>query len=173
MKLAIVGLAAAIGTLIAGTVWIAFRLREETVVSNPYEEGLRLVGKEAGGPAAGRGCDLGSAPCARPLPGGGEVRLELGPRPLVTMKELAVRVELGPGAGAADGGASVIVSFSMPGMNMGENRSRLAATAPGRFEGKAVLVRCPSGGRQWLADVEVASPGAPARSARFSLTVAE
>jgi nitrogen fixation protein FixH len=170
VKLAIAGLAAAVVALIAGTVWIAARVREETVVSNPYEEGLRL-GRKDGGAAAARACDVGAGPCALPLPGGGEVRLELGPRPLVTMKELAVRVDLG--AGAASDRASVSVSFSMPGMNMGENRSRLAPAAPGRFEGKAVLVRCPSGGREWLADVEVAAPGAPARSARFPLTVAE
>jgi hypothetical protein len=169
VKLVIAGLAAAVVALIAGTVWIAARVREETVVSNPYEEGLRVGRKDGGTPE--RACDVGSAPCVRPLPGGGDVRLELGPRPLVPMKELAVRVDLG--AGAAGDRASVSVSFSMPGMNMGENRSRLAAAAPGRFEGKAVLVRCPSGGREWLADVEVASPGAPARSARFSLTVAE
>jgi hypothetical protein len=169
VKLAIAGLAAAVVALIAGTVWIAARVREETVVSNPYEEGLRVGRKDGGTPV--RACDVGSAPCARPLPGGGEVRLELGPRPLVAMKELAVRVDLG--AGAAGDRSSVSVSFSMPGMNMGENRSRLAAAAPGRFEGKAVLVRCPSGGREWLADVEVASPGVPARSARFSLTVVE
>jgi nitrogen fixation protein FixH len=171
VKLAIAALAAAIVALIAGTVWIAARVREETVVSNPYEEGLKVGRKEGGAAATAGACDLGSAPCARPLPGGGEVRLEIGPRPLVTMKELAVRVDLG--AGAAEDRPNVSVSFSMPGMNMGENRSRLAPTGPGRFEGKAVLVRCPSGGREWLADVEIAAPGAPARSARFSLTVAE
>ena len=171
MKLAIAGLAAAVLALIAGTIWIAARVREETVVSNPYEEGLTVGRKGGGAAAARRACDVGSAPCARPLSGGGEVRLELGPRPLVTMRELAVRVDLG--AGAAWERADVGVSFSMPDMNMGENRSRLAPAGPGRFEGKAVLVRCPSGGREWVADVEVASPGAAPRSARFTLTVSE
>jgi hypothetical protein len=170
MRLAIAGLAAAIVALIAGTVWIAARVREDTVVSSPYEEGLKLGRKEAPAPPAGA-CDVGSAPCARSLPGGGEVRLELGPRPLAAMKELAVRVDLD--AGAAGDRSTVSVSFSMPGMSMGENRSRLAPSGAGRFEGKAVLVRCPSGGRAWLADVEVASPGAPPRTARFPLTVAE
>lgn len=168
MKVAIAAVAAAVLALIAGTVWIAARVREPTVVSSPYEEGLKLRGKGAPGVA----CDLGSGPCARPLPGGGEVKLELSPRPLAAMRELAVRVELPPAVAGEDAPA-VSVSFSMPGMGMGENRSRLARTGPGVYEGKAVIVRCPSGGRGWAADVEVSSPGAPARSARFSLTVAE
>lgn len=169
MKIAIGALVAAVLASVAATIWIAAGVREETVVSNPYEEGLKL-GRGERRAAPGEACDLGSTPCAQALPGGGEVRLELAPRPLLTMKDLAVRVDLG--AGAADG-AEVSVAFSMRGMSMGENRSRLARTGPGRFEGKAVLVRCPSGRRGWVADVEVASPGAPARSARFSLTVAE
>jgi hypothetical protein len=171
VKIAIAGVAVAVLALIVGTVWIAARVREGTVVSNPYEEGLKLR-RGGGASAAAAGCDLGSGPCARPLPGGGEVRLELSPRPLAAMRELAVRVELGPGTAGADA-AGVSVSFSMPGMSMGENRSRLARTGPGLYEGKAVLVRCPSGGRDWVADVEVASPGARARSARFSLTASE
>jgi hypothetical protein len=169
VKLAIVALAAAVLALVAGTIWIAAAVREDTVVSNPYEEGLTVGhGHHPGGAAAP--CDLGSAACSGPLAGGGEVRVELAPRPLFTMRELAVLVDLGPDAPA---GAGVSVAFSMPGMAMGENRSRLARTGPGRFEGKAVLVHCPSGRRAWIADVEVASPGAAARGARFPLTVGE
>lgn len=169
MKLAIAGLAAAVLGLVAVTIWIAAGVREETVVPNPYEEGLK-VGRGEPRDRAGAACDLGATPCALALPGGGEVKLELAPRPLLAMKDLAVRVDLGANAPER---AEVSVSFSMRGMSMGENRSRLARTGRGRFEGKAVIVRCSSGRREWVADVEVASPGAPARSARFSLTVAE
>jgi hypothetical protein len=169
---------AALGA-IGATVWLGARVREDTVVRNPYEEGLKLTRAGARGEPAGRAtdapagaaaCDLGAGPCAAALPGGGEVRLELGPRPLRTMADLAVRVEL---AAAQPDPAAVSVSFSMRGMSMGENRSRLARTAPGRWEGKAVLVRCSSGRREWLADVEVAAAGAAPRAARFALTVAE
>jgi hypothetical protein len=59
----------------------------------------------------------------------------------------------------------------MPGMAMGENRSTLAPTAPGIYEGKAVLVRCASGRRDWL--VDVTASGAPARTVRFPLTLPE
>jgi nitrogen fixation protein FixH len=114
-------------------------------------------------------CDLQAGPCTRPLPGGGEVTLELGPRPLRAMTDLAVRVTV-RGAPAAP---EVSVWWSMRGMSMGENRSRLAPAGEGRFEGKGVLVRCPSGSRAWLADVELATPGAEPRTTRFALTLAE
>ncbi|HEY6100958.1 MAG TPA: hypothetical protein VIW03_16080 [Anaeromyxobacter sp.] len=183
MKVALGAVVAAVLGLVAATVWIAARVREDTVVANPYAEGLRLGSgrghaggrDEAAAPALARGasgpgaCDLGSGPCTAALPGGGDVRLELSPRPLRTMADLAVRVELGAG----EPPAAVSVAFSMRGMDMGENRARLAPAGPRRFEGKGVLVRCPGGGREWVADVEVSSPGAAARSARFSLTVAE
>lgn len=172
MKLLVGAVAAAVLALVAGTVWFAAGVREETVVSNPYEEGLKIGHGHHDGAAAVAppACDLGASPCAGVLAGGGTVRVELAPRPLATMKELAVRVDLGADAPPD---ARVSVSFSMPGMAMGENRSRLARTGPGRFEGKAVLVRCPSGRREWTAEVEVAPPGAAARSARFPLAVAE
>jgi nitrogen fixation protein FixH len=115
------------------------------------------------------GCDLAAGPCTRALDGGGEVVLELSPRPVRTMKELSVRVIVRPPAPIT----SSTVSFVMPGMTMGENRSTLSATAPGTYEGKAVLVRCPSGRRDWAADVELATAGGPARSVRFAFTVPE
>jgi len=116
-------------------------------------------------------CDLGEGPCTRPLEGGGEVTLEITPRPLRTMRELAVRVEVqGP---PHPGEGEVSVSFLMPGMEMGENRAALAPAGGGRWEGTAVLVSCPSGRRGWAVEVGVAPRTGPARAARFALTVAE
>ncbi len=123
-------------------------------------------------------CDLGVGPCTRALPDGGEVTLELSPRPLRTMRELAVRaVVRRPDPPELrwrswDPPLEVAVAFSMPGMEMGTNRVALAATRDG-FAGTAVLVRCPSGRRAWVADVTVAVRGAAPRTARFPLTVAE
>jgi hypothetical protein len=253
-------IAGAIGAILA-TVWVGSKVREETVVSQPYEEGLRhdaekaargalglavaladpapeagagplafalsAGGRPVGGarvrvelsqPDTGRGgiaadardlgdgryaadvafpaagpwdarfdvvlgpdrvrlerrvvaaapCDLGAGPCTRPLEGGGEVTLDLGPRPLRTMQDLLVRVQVAP---APREPAEVSVAFAMRGMQMGENRAALAASGGGRFEGKAVLVRCPSGRRDWTAEVRLAAGAAPA--ARFRLTVQE
>jgi len=119
-------------------------------------------------------CDLAAGPCTRPLTGGGEVTLDLGPRPLRTLADLRVRVNVreGEGATAAPTPAptAATVSFSMPGMEMGENRVRLAAAGPGAWEGSAVLVHCPSGRRGWTAEVELSTAGAPGRIARFPFT---
>ncbi len=114
-------------------------------------------------------CDLAAGPCTRALDGGGEVTGEVSPRPVRAMRELVVRVAVKP-TPTATPTAVVSVSFSMPGMTMGENRSTLAATAPGVYEGKAVLVRCASGRRDWVVDVELPEAG---RAARFPLTVPE
>ncbi len=121
-------------------------------------------------------CDLGAGPCARTLDDGRELVVELSPRPVRAMKELAVRVRLRallPAVPLPPAQAAVSISFSMPGMSMGENRSTLSAVGPGTYEGNAVLVRCPAGRRDWVADVEVAAPGAAAQRARLALTIPE
>lgn len=260
-----VALAAAIASglgAIGATIWVGARVREETVVAQPYEEGLRqdadrraraAVGLalrildeplEAGAPLrfaladrAGRplenaeidvtlsrpetsrgavavgvraegggryaadvaltgpgpwdvridvtvpdgrvrlerrvtaraACDLAAGPCTRSLDGGGEVVVDIGPRPIRTMREITVRVEVRPAPTAT----RVAVSFSMPGMEMGENRVVLDRVGPGAFQGKAVLVRCPSGRREWLVGVDVSGPGAARRTSRLPLTLAE
>ncbi len=272
LEAAVAGGVAAVLAIIATTIWIGSRVREETVVAKPYEEGLRhdaersaraglglrvvladpapeagtgalafelldrhgrpvegaavsveisrsetsRGGRSAPARAAGAGrwvadvafpgpgrwdvrfdvvigpdrvrlerrvevhaaCDLAGGPCTRPLAGGGEVTLEIGPQPIRTMQELAVRATLREPsrpellALSTVRRVEVSVSFSMPGMAMGDNR---VALAPGRLdalEGKAVLVRCPSGKRDWIAEVSVDQAGAAPRTARFHFTVA-
>jgi nitrogen fixation protein FixH len=260
----VVGIVGAIGAIV-GTVWVGSKVREETVVAKPYEEGLRqdadraarerlrwdvkveggavapgagtitfavldgegrpLEGAEvevaAGRPDTSRGlhrakatsigpgrfaadtgiaargewlvafdvtrgqdrlrlertvrsadpCDLGAGPCTLAA-GDAEVTLELGPRPLKQMATLAAVANLARGGKPLEG-AAVAVSLSMPGMDMGRNVSDLKADAPGRYVGGVTLVKCLSGRRDWLAEVEVALPGEAPRKARFPLTVSE
>jgi nitrogen fixation protein FixH len=120
-------------------------------------------------------CELAAGPCARPLAGGGEVVLELSPRPLAAMRELGVRVVVRGGTPTSTATLAapdaVSVSFSMPGMEMGENRVALSPAGDGAWEGKAVLVRCPSGRRDWVVQVDVSSAGGPPRAARFALAL--
>ena len=126
-------------------------------------------------------CDLGSGPCTARLDDGAEVTLDLAPRPIRTMQELAVRADVkwpSRPALAAVSTASpveVAVAFSMVDMDMGPNRVVLAPAIGGsaaRLEGTAVLVRCPSGRREWLAEVTVQNGGV-AGTARFPLTLPE
>jgi nitrogen fixation protein FixH len=263
LKVTLAACVAAVAGIIALTIWVGARVKEDTVVSNPYEEGLRYdadrrarralgwdvalsPGPVAAGPATiafdvrdgaapvpgasvsvrvgrpdtsrgvatvearevGEGryaadvvlsaagpwvlrfdvkqggrrlaiekvvevatpCDLAAGPCTRALPGGAEVKLELGPRPLRTMADLDVAVDVRAGGASVDG-AAVSVAFSMRGMDMGPNARALAPRGGGRYGGKAVLVRCPSGRRDWSAEVAVARPGAAPEVARFDLEV--
>ena len=118
-------------------------------------------------------CDLRGGPCTQPLPGGGEVTLAVGPRPLRAMRDLEFTARFRPATAAA--GADVAVVLTMPGMYMGETRARLTRAGEGVFRGTGVVVRCPSGRRDWSAEVRVGGtePGAQSRIARFALTVAE
>lgn len=167
-KLGLAALVAAVLGATGATIAIAAHVGEDTVVPSPYEDGLRHDAARA--ERAGRACDLRASACTLPLGGGGEVTLDLSPRPLRTMRELAVRAEV---RGAGDEGDAVLVSFEMEGMRMGEDVARLAPAGKGTFEGRAVLVRCPSGRRDWTAAVRVERAGAPPSGALFRFTVAE
>lgn len=172
MKLLTVLVAAAVLLLSAGTIWIGSLAREEPVAAHPYQAGQDLVrqGAAAAGQAhahgqagAAAGCQLGDGPCQAALEGGAELTLELSPRPLRAMGELLVEARLTRG-GAPVEGAELSVSFDMAGMSMGDNTVRLAAAGGGRYLGKAVLVRCASGRRDWLAAVAVREAGREARA---------
>ncbi len=172
-KIALALLVAAVLGIVAGTIWIGASVREETVVAHPYEEGVLHHSEHAGSAP----CDLADGACTGSLDGGGEVTLELSPRPLRTMRELAVRATVReptrsePRATSAPQLQRVSVSFSMTGMEMGENRVALGRGAFDAYDGRAVLVRCPSGKRAWIADVSVARAGAAPGTARFTFTV--
>ena len=120
--------------------------------------------------AAAEPCDLGGGRCVAPA-GPFQVALDLGPRPLLPMKDLVAAVEVLRGGAPVDG-AAVEVSFSMKDMFMGENRVALRGAGSGRYAGRAVLVRCASGGRAWVATVSVRAGGL-AGSVELPFTVGE
>jgi hypothetical protein len=154
----------ALGAIVA-TIWVGSKVREETVVPNPYEEGLRHT-------IAPGACELGEGACSATVLGR-TVTVELAPRPLRTMRELRVTVTVRDAAGAPVEGARVAVGFEMPGMEMGENVVVLAGAGGGRYTGKGVIVRCASGRRDWQARVDVAPPGGERGAVVLPLRVAE
>jgi len=87
------------------------------------------------------------------------------------MTELTAAVELRLDGAPADG-RTILLAFDMRDMSMGENRRQLAGAGGGRYTGKAVLVRCPSGRKDWVATVVVGEQAA-AVTARFDFRVAE
>ena len=163
--------ALAVLLLTFGTIYLGSRVHEDAVVAHPFEAGqdysrtkaLAPVGGEhvhalSAKAAAPARCDLGAGACQAELEGGTELVIELAPRPLSTMKELTVEARLHRG-GEPVSVAQVAISFTMEGMRMGDNTVRLAGLDSGRYQGKAVLVRCQSGRRDWLARVTVQEGG--------------
>lgn len=96
------------------------------------------------------GCDLQRQACAANLPGGGSLELSITPRPIPFLQALRVEV-----ATAGVRPRKVEVDFAGATMNMGYNRSELAAAAPGHHVGQSSLPVCVSGGMTWVATVIV------------------
>lgn len=112
-------------------------------------------------------CDLHKGPCDAHLPGGGEVRLDITPRPLRTMVPLTVAVQLRDLTASA-------VELDLQGvdMNMGYNRPALAPQGDGRdgrFVGSAMVPVCVRDIMEWQARVLIHSDrGLLAAPFRFS-----
>lgn len=94
------------------------------------------------------GCDLNRQACAAALPDGGRIELSLSPRPIPTVKPLAVEVRVsGLDVGKAE------IDFAGIGMNMGYNRTTLAPADAGRFTATASLPVCITGSMPWQVTV--------------------
>lgn len=96
------------------------------------------------------GCDLQRRACPATLPDGSRLQLSITPRPIAFLQPLRVEVALG-GIEAR----KVEVDFAGESMNMGYNRSQLAAAGGGIYAGEASLPVCVSGGMTWVATVVI------------------
>lgn len=94
------------------------------------------------------GCNLQQQACAATLPDGGRVQLSITPRPIPYLQALTVEVST-----SGIEARKVEVDFAGASMNMGYNRSPLAAAGSGRHAGEASLPVCVSGGMTWVATV--------------------
>jgi len=132
VKRLIVGLFAAFALLIGATIYISFR-SWDGLADRRYSEPAGIL---------------------RGAAGGQEVVLRITPWPPGTMREVDFTVSL-PGYA---GKASPYLDLSMAGMEMGRNRVDLSRGDDGRYRGTGVIVRCPSGKRDW--EATVSAPGA-------------
>lgn len=98
-------------------------------------------------------CGIQTGPCARPL-GDGQVRLDIGPRPVRAMVEnhFEIMLENLRPAGTPH------IDLNMPDMDMGYNRVFLESAGENRYAGTGIFPICPSGVPTWSAEVVV--PGA-------------
>ena len=97
-------------------------------------------------------CELHRGVCTQSL-SGSNVTLAVTPRPVKAMQDLLFQVsfsdKLPPDAKLP------YIDLGMPGMQMGPNRVELKPVGNDIFEGRGVIVRCPSGRRTWRATVTV------------------
>ena len=101
-------------------------------------------------------CNLHAGPCTR-LFSEQPVTLEVSPRPIKAMQDLEFKVTLN--AKLPPNTQLPYIDLGMPGMNMGPNRVQLKFTGNATYEGRGVIVRCPSGRRTWRATVTIPDAG--------------
>lgn len=99
-------------------------------------------------------CDIHKEPCRMEI-GDCIVTLDIAPKPVKAMEELAFTVTVGQSCSEE----VPLIDLSMPGMVMGENKVILKKTDEGTFQGTGVIVRCPSGKRTWKATVIIPGKG--------------
>ena len=99
-------------------------------------------------------CDTHKGLCTQSL-GSITVSLEITPRPVKAMHDLVFTVGISGNPPSKD----PYIDLGMPGMKMGPNRVLLKRTDQGFYEGKGVIVRCPSGRRTWFANITIPESG--------------
>jgi hypothetical protein len=102
-------------------------------------------------------CDLHDDACTHRIHGT-DVILAVTPRPVQAMKDLVFTVTLPESLESLK--SPPVIDLSMPGMDMGPNRVRMISVGKNKYEGKGVIVKCPSGHRVWKATVTVPEVGA-------------
>jgi hypothetical protein len=98
-------------------------------------------------------CRIDAGSCVKTAEGL-SVILDITPKPLKVMRDLTFLVTV-TDRGKPVTDASVQIDLTMPGMFMGKNVVRLSHRADGVYEGKGVIIRCPSGEKIWQASVTI------------------
>jgi len=80
------------------------------------------------------------------------ITFSIDPRPVTAMRENVFRARLEDPSMVPEG-TDLALHLTMPGMEMGINRMRLKKIGPGRYSGKGVIPRCPSGQKLWRAAI--------------------
>jgi hypothetical protein len=93
-------------------------------------------------------CEVNAGPCRASLKDI-QVTLEVEPKPVKAMEDLTFTVRFAGKKFVGD----PYIDLGMPGMNMGRNRVFLKPIGASVYQGRGVIVRCPSGRRAWKAAV--------------------
>ena len=97
-----------------------------------------------------KSCDLQKKACTLTMPNGGQVTLEIEPRPIPLVQNLKIKVNTNDIDAEA-----VSVDFKGTTMNMGPNNVKLESQQPGLYDGQGMLPVCIRNSMEWQADVYV------------------
>lgn len=106
----------------------------------------------------GINCDIQQGPCFWSTDDGTRIELEILPKPVTAMSDLAFLVTLSKKKKPVLD-ASVLLDLTMPGMFMGKNQVALKQAKNGRYEGHGTITRCMSGHKTWKAKVTATHSG--------------
>ncbi|OGP82360.1 MAG: hypothetical protein A2V87_04835 [Deltaproteobacteria bacterium RBG_16_58_17] len=97
-------------------------------------------------------CAIDNGSCSKHLAEAGiTATFDITPKPVVAMKNLIFRIDLKEGSVPVTDG-EVSLSLSMSEMTMAKNIVKLTHRGGGKYEGRGVIVKCPSGDRVWQAE---------------------
>lgn len=100
-------------------------------------------------------CNIHKTSCAKTV-SGHKVILDINPKPVKSMTDLTFSVIIPD----KEPGSNPYIDLGMPRMTMGPNRVELEKNVESQsFEGKGIIVRCPSGRKTWQADVTIPGVG--------------
>ena len=101
-------------------------------------------------------CDLHQGVCNQNL-SETTISLAVTPRPVKAMQDLLFQVTFDAKLPANT--KLPYIDLGMPGMKMGPNRVQLKSAGNNTYEGRGVIVKCPSGRRTWRATLTVPDLG--------------
>ncbi len=150
------GICAAFSVLLAVTLYVAVRTYEGPLEEDYYRKSLAWFEEPKPVNAAGAAFPPAAA-------NGSRIRFRVDPFPVPAMREIVFTVDI-PGDPPD---APPWIDLTMPGMTMPPNRVDLRGSGTGRYRGTGAVVRCPAGGKTWIATVRV--PGRDAASFSFDV----
>jgi hypothetical protein len=103
-------------------------------------------------------CEIQRGSCRQVTNDGTTVELNILPKPVRAMTALDFIITISRDR-VLPKDSLISLDLSMPGMFMGRNRPVLKQVQPGRYEGKGVITKCPSGKKTWQAEVTVERDG--------------
>ncbi|UZJ38496.1 hypothetical protein [Prosthecochloris sp. SCSIO W1103] len=105
-------------------------------------------------------CDPHAGSCMKQA-GDYTITFDMSPKPVLHMKELTFKVSFSSDSPSISSD-TLLLDLSMPGMDMGKNEVVLRKVGDNQYNGKGIIVKCPSGRTLWRATLLLSENMKPA-----------